>query len=469
MARGWLRNGESFLMMHFGLEGVAPYLLYGAGIVAFLLSILWRPIIGIYYLVPLIPLQTARYELISFPLGQSVVDLILVGVVLGLLIRHQPIFPSTPWKSLLGIYCVYTFLSLCLGSSYLHRPLPLWPTDPRLADWKNYMVMPLMLFVVAAAVTETRQMKVLLWLMCASILLLDRGFWDTVAGRDFSTFSYDLRDEGGMGYAGVNGLAAFEAQAAIFLLALSSFEKRWRPRILYLSLAGFSVVCLMYSLSRGGYLALLVGCLFLGLVKQRKLLILLAVFLATWTSLVPPAVQQRVLMTYDKNSHELDHSAATRVNLWEEAMQIYDTNPLLGAGFDTYAYSSHYNGYKDTHNLFVKVLVETGVAGLCLFLWLLAKTFRTGYRLFRLARDPFLSSLGLGLAAWVICSVTANLFGDRWTYLQVNGFMWVLGGLVSRALLLEAEAAQAEDSPVEVPDATAGEPAAEEPVPVAVL
>ncbi|MGB9511955.1 MAG: O-antigen ligase family protein, partial [Candidatus Acidiferrum sp.] len=220
--------------------------------------------------------------------------------------------------------------------------------------------------------------------------------------------------------------------------------------------------------SRGGYLAFLVGCLFLGLVKQRKLLILLAVFLATWASLVPPAVQQRVFMTYDKNTHELDHSSETRVNLWEEAMQIYDTNPLVGAGFFTYAYTSHYNGYKDTHNLFVKVLVETGVVGLLLFLWLLVKTFTAGYQLFRRSGDPFLCSIGLGLSAWVICALVANLFGDRWTYLQVNGFMWVLAGLVSRSLLFEEEAARTKDQ-APAPDVDVGSAATEEPVPIAVL
>jgi O-antigen ligase len=429
-------------MFNFGLSGIVPYVMYGAGICAFFLSIFWKPIIGVYYLIPLIPLQTLRYKLIGFPLGQSVVDIILLGVLIGLLIRGRTIFLSTPWNRLLGIYCSYTFISLCLGSFYLHRPLPLWITDSRFADWKNYIVMPLLIFVVAASIEDKRQIRVIFWLMFGAILALNRDFWDTVGGRDYSSFSYDLRDSGSMGYAGVNGLAAFEAQACILLLVLAAFEKRWSPRIAYWSLAGFSAVCLMFSLSRGGYLALLVGCLFLGLVKQRKVLILLAVFLATWASLVPPAVQQRVFMTYDKNTHELDHSSETRVNLWEEAMQIYDTNPLVGAGFFTYAYTSHYNGYKDTHNLYVKVLVETGVVGLLLFLWLLAKTFASGYHLFRQADDPYLSSIGLGLSAWVVCAFVANLFGDRWTYLQVNGFMWVLAGLVSRSLLFEEEAAR---------------------------
>lgn len=427
-------------MIHLGLSSYLPYALYGAGILAFFLSVFWRPIVGIYYLIPLIPLQTARYHLIDFPLGKSVVDIVLLGVVLGLLTRKQQILPKTPWNVLLCVYALYTFVSLCLGSFYLDAPLPLSPSDPRLADWKNYMVMPVILLLVAATVRETRQMKILIALMCAAVLMMNRGFWDTVSARDFSSFSYDLREEGSMGYAGVNGLAAFEAQFVIFLLALAALEGKRLLRLGYVALAGSSAICLMYSLSRGGYLAVLAGCLFLGLVKQRKLLVVLTLFVCMWTSLVPRAVQERVQMTYDENSGQLDHSAAVRVNLWEEAMHVFDSNPMIGVGFYTYAYTEHLNNYKDTHNIFVKVLVETGVLGLLIFLWLLAKTFGTGYRLFRRARDPFLASLGLGLAGWVVCAFVANFFGDRWTFLQVNGYMWVLGGLVARAHMLEQEA-----------------------------
>jgi putative inorganic carbon (hco3(-)) transporter len=423
-------------MLNLGLTSLAPFVIYIAGILAFLLSVFWRPIVGIYFLVPLIPLQTARYRMNDLPLGQSVVDIILLGVILGLLVHQQKILQKTPWNVVLSVYAIFTFLSLCMGSFYLHAELPLTPSDPRLADWKNFMIMPVILLLVATTVREKRQMKILILLMCAGILVLNTGFWDTVSGHDFSNFSYDLRDEGAMGYAGVNGLAAFEAQAAIFLMALAALERKKFLWLGYLALAIFSGICLMYSLSRGGYLAFLVGVLFLGIVKQRKLLLLLAAFLCTWTSFVPGAVQQRVFMTYNENSGALDHSAEVRVDLWEEAAAMIRANPVLGVGFDTYGYTKHVHNYGDSHNYFIKVLAETGFVGLLLFLWLLARTFQVGCRLFRRARDPFLGSLGLGLAGWVLCSAVANLFGDR-TFLQVDGYMWVIGGLVAGAILLE--------------------------------
>lgn len=421
-------------MIHFGLESIAPYVLYGAGVLAFFLSVFWRPIVGIYYLVPLIPLQTARYHLIGLPLGQSVVDIILLGVVLGLLVRRKSIIPKTPWNVVLCIYAIFTFVSLCQGSVYLNSDLPFSISNPRLADWKNYMVMPVLLLTVAATIKDIRQTKILVLLMCAATLMFNRGFWDTVSGRDFSSFSEDLRENGDAGYAGVNGLAVFEAQMATFILALAAFERKRLMRLAYIALAIFSAECLMYSLSREGYLAFLLSCLFLGLVKDRKLLLLLAIFACTWSSLMPGAVKQRVDMTYNKEEGKIDHSSQVRVDLWEEALQVFTANPVLGTGFDTYKYTQHVYGYSDTHNVYVKFLVETGIVGMFLFLWLLATTFWTGFRLFWHSHDPFLSSLGLGLAAWVVSSLIGNFFGDRWTLLQVNGYMWVIAGLVSRAL-----------------------------------
>src|SRR5258708_14172593 len=157
---------------------------------------------------------------------------------------------------------------------------------------------------------------------CAGVGL-DGGFWGRVSGRDFSNFSYDLRDTGGMGYAGVNGFAAFEAQFAVFLLALAAFKEKLLVKLGFIGLAVFSVICLMYSLSRGGYLALLAGCLFLGFLKQRKLLVLLVIFICMWTTLTPPAVQQPVQMTYNGNGCELVPSSQLRLYLGKKAMPIF--------------------------------------------------------------------------------------------------------------------------------------------------
>ena len=441
--------------MHLGLDTNFAFILYAAGMVAFVASIFWRPIVGLFYLIPLLPLQTIRYRMEDLPLGSSVIGLMLVAVAVGVLRRGQPLLPKTPWTGLLIVYGGFTFVSLWMGSFYLRSDLPL-PGEARFEVWQNYMVMPALLLLVAAVKPTKRQMLGLVLVMCLAGLALDRNFSDEVAGRDFSKFSVGLREGSGtMGYAGNNGLAAFEAQFATFLLIMAAFERRRLLKLGYYAVAGFSALCLMYSLSRGGYAAFLVGCLFLAVFKQRKLLVLMALFLLTWTTIVPTAVTERVSMT-EQNDGGLDHSAETRLTLWQDAMEVFDANILTGTGFNTYAYMHRVGNYEDTHNFFLKVLVEGGVVGLVLFLWLIVQTFRTGFRLFRRSKDPFFAALGLGLAGWVVAAVVANCFGDRWSFLQVCGYLWVIAGLVAQAWNLENAASAADGAGDTAAEAAAG-------------
>ena len=167
----------------------------------------------------------------------------------------------------------------------------------------------------------------------------------------------------------------------------------------------------------------------------------MVVFGLVWTSVVPNAVRERITMTYDTKDGGLDHSSETRVDLWEDAMKVFDSNDSLGTGFNTYAYMGRIGNYKDTHNYFIKVLVETGVLGFLLFLALILRFWWSGLMLQWQARDPLAKGLGLGLAAWMVCVIVANLFGDCWSFLQVNGYMWAIAGLAARAWVMEKHCA----------------------------
>jgi O-antigen ligase len=92
--------------------------------------------------------------------------------------------------------------------------------------------------------------------------------------------------------------------------------------------------------------------------------------------------------------------------------------------------------FRDTHNYYVKVLAETGVVGLILYLLVLWRMWRAGTRLFYSAQDPFWQGIGLGFVALM------DLFGDRWTYQQVDGFIWILLGCVIRGLVSVSEQPQ---------------------------
>jgi O-antigen ligase len=415
-----------------GLEDVLRYPLYIGAAVAFVLSVFWKPQIGLYYLIPLLPLQTVRYRLNGLFLGEKLTDILLLGVTLGLLLQGKLSW-KTPLTKLLLFSGLFYFLLLCRGSIYLGIPLPLSIADPRFSAWKNFMVMPVLFFTVASAIKNAKSMKILLLLMALSTLMVNRSFYNTVSGRDFSHFSYDLREAGALGYAGENGFGAFEAMAAVWLLVFYSGSKKWLVKAGLAGLFLTTLYCLAFSFSRGAYFGFLAGVTFLGIFKNRKLLVLLVIFLTSWQLFVPPAVKERVLMTKQADG-QYESSAEARILLWDDAVKLMKENFLMGTGFDTYEYMHRVGPYTDTHNLYLKFVVETGIIGLLLLLWLFAKTWLLGYRLFRSASDSFWSSLGLALAASMVCGVVLNFFGDRWTYIQVTGFFWTLMAFVVQGL-----------------------------------
>jgi putative inorganic carbon (HCO3(-)) transporter len=79
------------------------------------------------------------------------------------------------------------------------------------------------------------------------------------------------------------------------------------------------------------------------------------------------------------------------------------------------------------------------VGGLIAFVMLI-QMLMAGFSLFRKAEDPLYKGLGLGFLVAVCSCIVANCFGDRWTYVEINGLLWILAGATVRSSLLAAQA-----------------------------
>lgn len=434
------RAGSGDTAVESGLLHHIPLIAYCGFIVMCVISLAGRPLWGLYYMIPFLPYRSMRDHFIAYPLGGHMLTFLALAVILGGLLHGKrqdgKRFPKSKLYVIWLVFGIYLYISMWLGAAFGKAPPPLWLSDQNFLVWKDYMLVPLVFLATALVVKDRQSIRTIIILTAFTLLFIDRAAILESLSRSWATFDENKRDPGPLAY-GANVTAAYLAQFAMFFWGVVEFTKTQKYKLPGYGLIAASIFALMYTFSRGGYLAVLFSVFVLGVLKDRKLLVILAAFLLTWQTVVPTAVRERVLMT-ETAQGTLESSAQERIDLWRESWESFVHSPIAGNGFATFQYGHHEDNLADTHNIYVKVMVETGLIGMIFFLILLEQMFAVGYGLYRRARDPLYRGLGLGLLLALSSCVVANFFGDRWTYLEISGPMWVLIGAAVRALHLQA-------------------------------
>lgn len=435
-------------MLGTGLGHYIPLVAYIGFWVMILVSLTGKPLYGLYYSMPFIPYRTMRDKFLDYPLGGNLLTILVLAVIVGALLQGKRLPKSKLYLTWL-ILAVYLYFSMWLGFGMGNAPAPFWLSDINFVTWKDYMFLPLVFVAAGLVIQDRRSVRTVIILLAFSLFIVDRSSLLESLSRNMTTFDENKRDPGPLAW-GSNQLAAYLAQFGMFFWGFGRMMQRKKVKLICYALTAVTVFTTMYTFSRASYLALVVCVAILGFLKDRKLLLLLPVFLLTWKTIVPTPVTQRVEMTKNADG-QLEASAESRVILWENAKQSFYRNPLLGNGYATFQLGEHVDDLKDTHNWYVKVLVETGVLGGLIALVLLIEMITNAYRLFKRARDPLYQALGLGCLLAVCSCLVANGFGDRWTYLEINGLLWIIVAATARANELSLVQSVTQTRTVETP------------------
>jgi len=145
---------------------------------------------------------------------------------------------------------------------------------------------------------------------------------------------------------------------------------------------------LLYTYSRTSFVAIMAAALFFGIVKDRRLLVVALIVALLTPAIAPDSIWNRISSISGVATGSEPSSWTSRMWAWQQAGgKALSENPLLGFGL-----ASIKLGMVD--NEYVRVLVDTGILGLALFLWVLlglllkasflvsrlpAQTFERGY------------------------------------------------------------------------------------------
>jgi O-antigen ligase len=419
-------------------KDIVFYGIYAAAWIILLLSLTGKVKYGLFYLIPLLPLQNIMIKLRYFPLGKDLNDILIIGMLIGWIIyahsTRRQFAEKTSYNKIILFYIIFTYFALWRGSSFLGMGIPLNPADPRMQTWKNYIILPILFLLTLNNIKDKKEMKILLIIMCASMFLMN---FYTIRQISWVTAWWNrFKITGTFYWLGVNEVAAFYATYTFILIGLFLLIKDIRWRIFLGLLILQNIFCDMFLFSRGAYLATIAAAFLIAILRERKLLPILVVMLIFWQVFMPVDVVERIEASQQETG-ELDTSALKRLDYWQQSIEYFKYSPLLGLGFNTFSYL----GYRrDTHNLYLRTLAEEGLIGFSFLILIIGLAFKRGLLLYRRARDGFLKGLGLGFCACVVAVMVGNLFGDRWTYLPLGAYFWVFLGMVERGNLIAVSA-----------------------------
>lgn len=213
-------------------------------------------------------------------------------------------------------------------------------------------------------------------------------------------------------------------------------EKALSGKMLYLFAGGILGSCLIFTWSRGAWLGFLIAMMLFLLMYSKKVLVI-GLFGVLAIPFLPFVLPQSILNRFLSIGNLGDTSTSYRVHIWEGTLNMLRDHFLGGIGVGTGVFGEVYPQYSlsgiesapHSHNLYLQILVETGILGLILFVLVLFTFVRHNFTFYakQLPIKPRVRTAALfcGLLAVLAQGMTDYIWYNYRVYLV----FWLLFGL----------------------------------------
>lgn len=325
-----------------------------------------------------------------------------------------------PWRfgaigKLLILFCAYQTLSCIISSHPIHSlfvSLMWWffligyVVLVNMITTKQRMGNFLLLITISAGIvgaiafiqyqinqfTNSNTDSLWRWLDKIIYPLIDFGIVELPYGvRAYSTFSNP------------NIMAKYLVMAAPFIASYNFLEHRKTYKIIGRLSLVFTFAGVIYSFSRGGYLALILLGVALVVIHFRKKFLSILLYTATTLLLLPTAVLERLSAMNQVGEREL---------IWQHCWERILESPFLGYGAgtqSTYEFLHQLNiRAAHAHNVILQILLEGGIIALILMGALGFKVFKDGIVLM-LHRNEESFWIGFAICGFAVLFLTHGM------------------------------------------------------------
>lgn len=250
-----------------------------------------------------------------------------------------------------------------------------WFPNPAFEQWSKVWRIQLGILITLMLTNSAYRIHLLVWTIVVSLGFygFKGGIWTILSGGANRVYGPD-----GSFIAGNNelGLALNMIVPLIWYLATRA-NRIWIRNGLYAGIF-FTLVAIVGTHSRGALVGIVcMGTMFVLKSRHRVLPILIALLFMFLLPQIMPQEWWNRMSTITAPEGKRDESATNRIDAWNRAIAIADSN-IVGGGFRVLVYD---NGV-DAHSVYFQLLAEHGYIGLGLFLlmsvmtWMKASSIR---------------------------------------------------------------------------------------------
>lgn len=199
------------------------------------------------------------------------------------------------------------------------------------------------------------------------------------------------------------------------------------PRLWLMPFAGLSALCLLLTFSRGSMVGLVLALTLVGILRYRKLLVLLAVLAILF--LILPLTQVYVIRLWEGLRGE-DLATQMRFGEYKDALILISRYPLMGVGFTG---TPDIDLYLGVSSLYLLIAEQIGLVGLLLFLLVVLVYFVVALRALRHAprgeeSEGYLLACVAALAGALVSGIFDHFFFNI-NFIHLVALFWITLGL----------------------------------------
>lgn len=397
-----------------------------------LVLVLWKYEVGVFAVVGFIPLA---------PTMALLGLILLTAVSYGIRLFRD--------KSMRFRVTILDYFVVLFGIVLLYSTVTSYTPNSSLFSMLIYVAYIIFYFILVNTIKTRQQLYILVALLVISTTVTSLyGLYQMKTGAATSeawidtTLFEDIKARVGSTFENPNVLGEYLVMIIPVSIAMLWGQKSWISKLMTLGLTAIMLVCLVYTYSRGAYVGLMLAFALFAVLRDRRFIILGVIGLLMLPFVVPASVINR----FTSIGNLSDTSIFYRISIWLGSLKLAKDYWPSGIGlglepfkliYPKYSFNAAYAHH--SHNIYIQLLIETGIAGFLIFAAMIVVYYKTLLAGFYRSKDKFTSTFMIAIASGMVGYLAQGMVENIWYNNRVLLTFWVMlaFGMIAKALIKE--------------------------------